>query len=190
AAVFTRPEIATVGISHAQIESGEVPARVEVFPLAGNPRAKMRSLRRGFVKLFCRPASGVVIGGVVVAPTASELILPISVAVRNRLTVGDLAGSFCVYPSMTGTITEAARHLTRRHDLDPRPGSALDVLPAQRPFHRVLPPRAEALALVVRHPWRPAPLLSPQLTQPVGGVPLVDGQPHGERRAERGGLRD
>ncbi len=118
AAVFTRPEIATVGISHAQIESGEVPARVEVFPLAGNPRAKMRSLRRGFVKLFCRPASGVVIGGVIVAPTASELILPISIAVRNQLTVGDLAGSFSVYPSMTGTITEAARQLMRHDDLD------------------------------------------------------------------------
>jgi len=117
-AVFTRPEIATVGISHAQIESGEVPARVEVFPLAGNPRAKMRSLRRGFVKLFCRPASGVVIGGVVVAPTASELILPISVAVRNQLTVGDLANSFSVYPSMTGSITEAARHLMTHDDLD------------------------------------------------------------------------
>lgn len=118
AAVFTRPEIATVGISHAQIESGEVPARVEVFPLAGNPRAKMRSLRRGFVKLFCRPASGVVIGGVVVAPTASELILPVSLAVRNQLTVGDIAGSFSVYPSMTGTITEAARQLVRHDDLD------------------------------------------------------------------------
>lgn len=117
-AVFTRPEIATVGISHAQIESGEVPARVEVFPLAGNPRAKMRSLRRGFVKLFCRPASGVVIGGVVVAPTASELILPISIAVRNQLTVGDLANSFSVYPSMTGSITEAARHLMTHDDLD------------------------------------------------------------------------
>ena len=78
----------------------------------------MRSLRRGFVKLFCRPASGVVIGGVIVAPTASELILPISVAVRNQLTVGDLASSFSVYPSMTGTITESARQLMRHDDLD------------------------------------------------------------------------
>src|SRR5699024_11878067 len=110
AAVFTRPEIATVGISHAQIESGEVPARVEVFPLAGNPRATMRSLRRGFVKLFCRPASGVVIGGGVVAPTASGLILPISVAGRNQLTVGDLARSSSVYPSWAATSTQAGAH--------------------------------------------------------------------------------
>lgn len=117
-AVFTRPEIATVGISHAQIDRGEVPARVEVFPLTGNPRAKMLSLKRGFVKIFCRPASGVVIGGVVVAPTASELILPISMAVENQLTVDDVASSFSVYPSMSGTITEAARSLMSNTDLD------------------------------------------------------------------------
>ena len=45
------------------------------------PRAKMSLLSRGFVKIFCRPATGVVIGGVVVAPIASELILPIALAV-------------------------------------------------------------------------------------------------------------
>ena len=117
-AVFTRPEIATVGVSQAQIESGEVSARVEVFPLAGNPRAKMRSLRRGFVKLFCRKNSGMIIGGVVVAPTASELILPIAVCVSNQLTVADLASSFSVYPSLSGSITEAARQLMAHDDLD------------------------------------------------------------------------
>lgn len=117
-AVFTRPEIATVGVSQAQIEAGEVSARVEVFPLAGNPRAKMRSLRRGFVKLFCRKNSGMIIGGVVVAPTASELILPIAVCVSNQLTVADLASSFSVYPSLSGSITEAARQLMAHDDLD------------------------------------------------------------------------
>lgn len=117
-AVFTRPEIATVGVSQAQIESGEVSARVEVFPLAGNPRAKMRSLRHGFVKLFCRKNSGMIIGGVVVAPTASELILPIAVCVSNQLTVADLASSFSVYPSLSGSITEAARQLMQHDDLD------------------------------------------------------------------------
>ncbi|MBV7294768.1 NAD(P)H-quinone dehydrogenase [Corynebacterium sp. TAE3-ERU12] len=117
-AVFTRPEIATVGVSQKQIEDGEVSARIEVFPLTGNPRAKMRSLRHGFVKLFCRRNSGMIIGGVVVAPTASELILPIAVCVSNQLTVADLAGSFSVYPSLSGSITEAARQLMAHDDLD------------------------------------------------------------------------
>jgi NAD(P)H dehydrogenase (quinone) len=118
AAVFTRPEIATVGISQRAIDAGEVPARTIMLPLSTNPRAKMQGLRRGFVKLFCRPATGVVVGGVVVAPVASELILPIAMAVQNGLTVADLAHTFSVYPSLSGSITEAGRQLMRHGDLD------------------------------------------------------------------------
>ncbi|MCF4006014.1 NAD(P)H-quinone dehydrogenase [Corynebacterium uropygiale] len=116
-AVFTRPEIASVGITHKQIADGEVSAREVVLPLETNPRAKMRALRHGFVKIFCRKNSGLVIGGVVVAPTASELILPIAVAVSNQLTVSDLAETFAVYPSLSGSITEAARRLVAHDDL-------------------------------------------------------------------------
>ncbi|MET8775529.1 NAD(P)H-quinone dehydrogenase [Nocardia sp. NPDC004654] len=117
-AVFTRPEIATVGVSQNSIDNGEVPARTVMLPLNTNPRAKMSGLRRGFVKIFCRPATGVVIGGVVVAPIASELILPIALAVQNNLTVNDLAQTFSVYPSLTGSVTEAGRLLMRHDDLD------------------------------------------------------------------------
>jgi NAD(P)H dehydrogenase (quinone) len=118
AAVFTRPEIATVGISQRAIDAGEVPARTVVLPLATNPRAKMQGLRRGFVKVFCRPATGVIVGGVVVAPVASELILPLAMAVQNGLTVEDLAHTFSVYPSLSGSITESGRQLMRHGDLD------------------------------------------------------------------------
>jgi dihydrolipoamide dehydrogenase len=116
--VFTHPEIATVGISQQAIDSGEVPARTIMLPLATNARAKMEGLRHGFVKLFCRPATGVIVGGVVVAPSASELILPIALAVQNQLTVDHLALTFSVYPSLAGSITEAGRQLMRHDDLD------------------------------------------------------------------------
>ncbi|MGV0634239.1 NAD(P)H-quinone dehydrogenase [Mycolicibacillus trivialis] len=118
AAVFTRPEIAAVGVPQAAIDDGTVPARTIMLPLKTNPRAKMSQLRRGFVKLFCRPATGVVIGGVVVAPIASELILPIALAVQNRITVADLAQTLSVYPALSGSITEAARRLITHDDLD------------------------------------------------------------------------
>lgn len=116
--VFTHPEIATVGIAQHAIDSGEVPARTIMLPLSTNPRAKMEGLRHGFVKLFCRPATGVVIGGLVVAPTASELILPIALAVQHQLSVDHLALTFSVYPSLSGSITEAGRQLMRHDDLD------------------------------------------------------------------------
>ncbi|MCY3093333.1 NAD(P)H-quinone dehydrogenase, partial [Acinetobacter baumannii] len=79
---------------------------------------KMSRLRRGFVKIFCRPATGVVIGGVVVAPIAYELILPIALAVQHNLTVTDLAQPFSVYSSLTGPVTDAVRLPMRRDDLD------------------------------------------------------------------------
>jgi len=116
--VFTHPEIATVGLSQAAVEEGSVPGRVVSLPLATNARAKMAGLHEGFVKLFCRHPTGVVIGGVVVAPYASELILPITLAVQNNLTVEHVAQTFAVYPSISGSLTEAARQLMAHGDLD------------------------------------------------------------------------
>jgi NAD(P)H dehydrogenase (quinone) len=109
--VFTAPEIATVGVTQAQVDSGEVQARALTLPLKGNARAKMQGLTDGFVKVLCRPVTGIVIGGVVVAPRASELIYPLAVAVAQRLTVDQVSGSFTVYPSLTGSLAEAARRL-------------------------------------------------------------------------------
>jgi dihydrolipoamide dehydrogenase len=115
--VFTHPEIATVGIGAATVQAhGQV--RTVTLPLATNARAKMASQSHGFVKLYCREQTGLVIGGVVVAPEASELILPITMAVQNRLTVAELASTFTVYPSLSGSITEAARRLMHHGDLD------------------------------------------------------------------------
>ncbi|MEU4237864.1 NAD(P)H-quinone dehydrogenase [Actinoplanes sp. NPDC026619] len=114
--VFTDPELATVGVSQNEVDSGRTPARQVMLPLTGNARAKMSDLRDGFVKLFCRPATGQVIGGVVVAPKASELILPITMAIENNLTVDQLAHTITIYPSLSGSIAEAARQLMQ-HEL-------------------------------------------------------------------------
>jgi dihydrolipoamide dehydrogenase len=76
-----------------------------------NPRAKMQGLTDGFIKLFASIGSGTVIGGVVAAPKASDLIYPIAVAVENRLTVDQLAKTYTVYPSLSGSIAEAASSL-------------------------------------------------------------------------------
>jgi dihydrolipoamide dehydrogenase len=111
--VFTAPEIATVGWSQQAIDRGEIQAESVMLPLSGNARAKMQGVRDGFVKLFCRPGTGIVVGGVVVGPRASELIHPVSIAVAESLTADQLAQAFTVYPSMSGSVAEAARRLHR-----------------------------------------------------------------------------
>jgi pyruvate/2-oxoglutarate dehydrogenase complex dihydrolipoamide dehydrogenase (E3) component len=107
--IFTQPEIATVGWSQKQIEDGLTRGSIYKLPLASNPRAKMMGIKDGFVKLFATTTTGTVIGGVIVAPRASELIFPLALAVEHRLTVDEVAQAFPVYPSLTGSITDAAR---------------------------------------------------------------------------------
>jgi NAD(P)H dehydrogenase (quinone) len=109
--IFTSPEIASVGVSEADLESGKYQGDVVMLSLLSNARAKMRNTKDGFVKIIARKGSGTVIGGVVVGPNASELIFPISVAVTQKLHVDDVASTFTVYPSLTGSISEAARRL-------------------------------------------------------------------------------
>ena len=116
--VFTHPEIATVGVGYQAVTSGAVPARTVMLPLATNARAKMQGFDAGFVKIYCRPATGNVIGAVVVAPNASELIFPLTLAVQQALTVAEVAATIGVYPALTGSIAEAARRLMLHDDLD------------------------------------------------------------------------
>lgn len=107
--IFTQPEIATVGWNQRDIEAGIAQGEIYKLPLASNPRAKMMGIKDGFVKLFARTGSGTVIGGVIVAPKASELIFPLALAVEHRMTVDQVARAFTVYPSLTGSISDAAR---------------------------------------------------------------------------------
>ena len=109
--VFTSPEIATVGVTQADVDNGAVTADVVKLDLSGNPRAKMQGIKDGFVKLIALKGSGIVVGGVVVGPRASELIHPISLAVTAHLTVDQVAGAYTIYPSVSGSIAEVARRL-------------------------------------------------------------------------------
>ena len=79
----------------------------------GGHRGKRASRVAG--RIIVIVTAGVTAGtGVVVAPQASELVYPIAMAVAANLTVDQVANAFTVYPSMTGSIAEAARRLHRR----------------------------------------------------------------------------
>jgi dihydrolipoamide dehydrogenase len=116
--VFTDPEIASVGQSERQLQAESTRYESLLLPLATNARAKMQGLEDGFVKLLCRRGSRIVIGGVVVASDASELVHAVTMAVDNRLTVDQVAATFTVYPSLSGSIAEAARRMHLGSDPD------------------------------------------------------------------------
>jgi pyruvate/2-oxoglutarate dehydrogenase complex dihydrolipoamide dehydrogenase (E3) component len=107
--IFTAPEIATVGLSERVLREQGERYVVSHLPLDRNPRAKMLGIRDGFVKLFARESTGIVVGGVVVAPRAGELIFPVTIAVAQRLTADQVAQALSVYPSLSGSLAETAR---------------------------------------------------------------------------------
>ena len=114
ATIFTAPEVASVGVDPATAEQRQIPIDSVCLGFAGNPRAKMNEHTEGFVKVHAIKGSGTIVGGAVVAERASDLVTPLAVAVQNRLTVSQLAHAFTIYPSMAGSIQEAARLLMGR----------------------------------------------------------------------------
>src|SRR5690606_26523354 len=121
--VFTTPEIAEVGATEAQLKQRGIFYQVSQLELARNPRAKMLGIDSGFVKIFGHTVTGQILAAVVVGVRASVHIFPLSMAVANHLTVDAVANTFTVYPSLSGTIAEAARRLHHMKDPDatPRP---------------------------------------------------------------------
>ncbi|KGM08940.1 flavoprotein disulfide reductase [Cellulomonas bogoriensis 69B4 = DSM 16987] len=112
--IFTAPEIATVGASERELAASGTRYVATSLALARNPRAKMLGMRDGFVKIFAHATTGTVLGGVVVAPRAGELVFPLTLAVSHRMTADEVARSFTVYPSLSGSIAEVARIVHQR----------------------------------------------------------------------------
>lgn len=111
ATVFTDPEVATVGLSPEEAAKRGIPIETTRLQFKSNPRAKMTQGTEGFAKVHAMTGSGMVVGAVVVGRRASDLIQPLALAVHNGLSVSQVAQTITVYPSMAGSIAEAARML-------------------------------------------------------------------------------
>ena len=107
-AVFTEPEIASVGLEEVQAAAEGRKVRTTKVPFASNARSVLQFFTRGFVKVTSDPATGVVLGGTIVGHRASELIGVIALAVQARVTVSTLVDTLMVHPSMVEAISEAA----------------------------------------------------------------------------------
>lgn len=107
-AIFTRPEIASVGLEEVDAAAEGRKVRITKVPLAANPKALIVGDPRGFVKVISDPATRIVLGGTVVGRHAAELVAPIALAVTARLTVDLMFDSMMVHPSLSESVSEAA----------------------------------------------------------------------------------
>ena len=109
AVVFTDPQVATVGYSEAKAHHDGIETDSRTLTLDNVPRALANFDTRGFIKLVIEEGSGRLIGVQAVAPEAGELIQTAVLAIRNRMTVQELADQLFPYLTMGEGLKLAAQ---------------------------------------------------------------------------------
>jgi dihydrolipoamide dehydrogenase len=110
AAVFTEPEIGTVGMTEAEAEDAGFDPVVGKFPFQASGRALTTGHADGFVRIVADEESGFVLGGQIVGPEASELIAEIGLAVEMGATLEDVASTIHTHPTLSESVMEAAEN--------------------------------------------------------------------------------
>lgn len=113
AAVFTDPQVATVGLTEAQEMERWQACSCRTVPLTRVPKAQAVGDRYGLVQLVAHPETSVIVGGHIVAPMAADLIHEVTLAVKFGLTVDDLVDTVHVFPTHSEGIKLAAQAFVR-----------------------------------------------------------------------------
>lgn len=113
-AIFTHPEIATVGYTEQELKATDKVYKVSKFPFSANGKALALGESIGLVKILA-DAEGVIVGASIIGPQASTLIAELVIAVEKRLRAVDIARTVHAHPTLPETIMEAA------HGIDSKP---------------------------------------------------------------------
>jgi dihydrolipoamide dehydrogenase len=111
AAIFTSPEIASVGLREHQAEEKGIQIKTGRFQFRALGKAHAIGEISGFIKIIADAATDRILGGHIIGPHASDLIHEIVVAMHRGLTAGDIADSIHAHPTLSEGIMEAAEDI-------------------------------------------------------------------------------
>jgi dihydrolipoamide dehydrogenase len=109
AAVFTDPEVGTVGMTEQEAEEAGFDPVVGQMPLRASGRAMTLDETDGFVRVVADGERGFVLGGQVVGPDASEMVAELALAVEMGATLEDVATTVHVHPTLSEAVHEAVK---------------------------------------------------------------------------------
>ncbi|WP_116998809.1 mycothione reductase [Desertimonas flava] len=113
-AVFTEPQIAAVGLTEAQAQSGGIDYIAVRHDYAGIAAGWAREDRSGFVKLLADPNSGLLLGAHVIGPEAATVIQPLIHAMSFGQTAHDVAtGQYWIHPALSEVVENALLKVPR-----------------------------------------------------------------------------
>jgi dihydrolipoamide dehydrogenase len=107
-AVFTSPEIGTVGINEAQARKKNIKVCTGIFPFSSSGKAYISGETEGFIKVVTDSETGEILGAQMVGPRATELVHEIAVAMKGEILVDDLVSTIHAHPTFSESVLEAA----------------------------------------------------------------------------------
>lgn len=113
AAVFTNPEVATVGLTEDEIMRRLGVCACRTVEVARVPKARAIKETRGLIKMVVDPNDAKIVGVHIVAPHAADLIHEATLAVKFGLTIHDIIDTVHVFPTLSEGIKWAAQAFTR-----------------------------------------------------------------------------
>ncbi|MEN2766592.1 dihydrolipoyl dehydrogenase [Ornithinibacillus xuwenensis] len=108
AVAFVEPELATVGLTEKEAKDAGYDVKVAKFPFGANGRALSLNSTDGFLKLITRKEDGLILGGQIAGPNASDMISEIGLAVEAGMTAEDIALTIHAHPTLGEITMEAA----------------------------------------------------------------------------------
>lgn len=123
-AIFTDPEIATVGLNPKEASEKGIQTVIGKFPFLANGKALASPESEGFTKIIADKESGQVLGIGIVGQDSSELISEGALAIEMGATLEDIALTIHPHPTLPETILEAAENaLGKAIHIQNRPSS-------------------------------------------------------------------
>lgn len=109
AAVFTRPEAATVGLTEEACKAQEIPYQTHKSFFRSNGKAVCLQETDGFCKLLSHKETGRLLGGHLFGPHASDLIQELTALIQQDKTIADLRSTIHAHPTLGEVLLEAAK---------------------------------------------------------------------------------
>jgi dihydrolipoamide dehydrogenase len=113
-AVFTTPEVASVGLSEQAAQAQGIRFVRGKAPFTGNIKGRLDREQNGFVKILAAPTTGLILGGTVVGPRAADMIHTLSIAILADLTADEVAHGIFVHPTLSESFKDAAEEICRQ----------------------------------------------------------------------------
>jgi dihydrolipoamide dehydrogenase len=107
-ATYCHPEVASIGMTEAQVKEKKIDYKVGKFPFMANGRARTAGETEGHVKIIRDAKYGEILGAHIVGSHATELIHELAVARENEFTVEEVDQAIHAHPTLSEAVAEAA----------------------------------------------------------------------------------